>query len=237
VLDSIKEIKSINELRIHEVGNIKFINVEAGIDENMYLSRAEKIKKQVRQKIDSIFPGSRIILELKTEFSQDNLTSKIKEIILDNHEIEDIHNVSIYEIGDQLDISVHIILRKHLQLAETEILTKGIEEEIKSRIPALRSVYLHIEEQKERQAFTDITSASKRLMEEIKNAISDYIDPQTCHNFTILKSGNKYNIAFHCRLNPKLKVDQAHFIITSVEGLIRENLKDIGDLAIHVEPS
>ena len=121
--------------------------------------------------------------------------------------------------------------------AETEILTKGIEEEIKSKIPTLRSIYLHIEEQKERQTFTDITSVSKRLIEEVKTVISGYIVPQTCHNFTILKSGNKYNIAFHCRLNPQLKVGQAHDIITSIEGLIRENIKDIGDLAIHVEPS
>jgi cation diffusion facilitator family transporter len=237
VLDSIKDIKSINELRIHEVGNIKFINIEAGIDENMYLSRAEKVKKQVRKNIDDLFPGCRIILELKTEFSQDNLISKIKEIILDNHEIEDIHNISIYEIGDQLDISVHIMLKKHLQLAETEVLTKGLEDQIKSKIPVLRSIYIHIEEQKERKAFTDITSASKKLIGEIKTVISDYIDPDTCHNFTILKSGYKYNIAFHCRLNPRLKVGQAHDIITSIEGLIRENIKDIGDLAIHVEPS
>jgi len=236
-LDSIKEIKSISELRIHEVGNIKFINIEAGIDENMYLSRAEKIKNLVRQKIGRIFPGSRIILELKKESSQDNLNYKIKEIILDYRKIEDIHDVSIYEIGEQLDISVHIILRKHLDLSETEILTKGIEEEVKSKIPALRSIYLHIEEQKEKQAFKDITSISKSLIEQIKAIISSYIEPETCHNFTILKSGNTYNIAFHCRLNPLLKVDQAHGIITSVEGLIRENIKDIGDLSIHVEPS
>jgi len=67
--------------------------------------------------------------------------------------------------------------------------------------------------------------------------ISEYIDPDTCHNFTILKCGKKYSIAFHCRLNQELKIDQAHGIITSVEGLIRENISNIGDLAIHVEPS
>ncbi len=82
-----------------------------------------------------IFPGSRIILELRAEFSEENVASKIKEIVLDNQDIEDIHEVSIYEIGKLIDISVHILLNKYLQLAETEILTKNIEEELKIKIP------------------------------------------------------------------------------------------------------
>jgi cation diffusion facilitator family transporter len=237
VLDSVDDIKKINVLRIHEVGNIKFINIEAAIDKNIYLSRAEKVKKQVRNEIEKLFPGSRTIFELKTELSRENVISRVKEMVLDNQEIEDIHNVYIYEIEDRIDISLHIMMKNHLRLSQTEMITRYMEEEIKQKIPELRSIYIHIEDNKERKAFIDITSESKDLISKTKKAISDYIDPETCHNFTILKCGNKYNIAFHCRLNQELKIDQAHGIITSVEGLIRESISNIGDLAIHVEPS
>jgi len=236
-LASIDDIKKVNELRIHEVGNTKFINIEAAIDKNIYLSRAEKVKKQVRDAIEKLFPGSRTILELKTELSRDNVTSRVKEIVLDNHDIEDIHNISIYDIGDRIDISLHIMMKKHLRLSQTEVVTRHLEEEIKKNIPGLRSIYIHIEDNMVRQAFIDITSESRGLISKTKNVISEYIDPDTCHNFTILKCGKKYSIAFHCRLNQELKIDQAHGIITSVEGLIRENISNIGDLAIHVEPS
>ena len=235
-LETIKEVNRINEVRVHEVGNVKFINLNVSIDENIYLSRAEKIKRNIRNSISESIPDSKIILELKPDFAADNIISKVKGIILEDPSIEDIHNVSVYEVGDQIDISLHIMIRKQLSLTETEELTKGIERELKYKIPELRSIYIHIEENRGKESFTDITSRSKKLIERIKAEISDYIDPDTCHNFTILKSGKRFNIAFHCRLNQKLKVDQAHEIITSAEGLLRKKIKHVGDLSIHVEP-
>jgi len=44
------EIRSINELRIHEVGNIKFINLNISLEKNLYLSQVEKIKERFRKK-------------------------------------------------------------------------------------------------------------------------------------------------------------------------------------------
>ncbi len=69
MLGSVKEIKKINEIRIHEVGNIKFINLDVSLDENLYLSQVEKIKRNIKEKIGMEIPDSSIILETKTDFS------------------------------------------------------------------------------------------------------------------------------------------------------------------------
>ncbi|HAJ95771.1 MAG TPA: hypothetical protein DCP02_06015, partial [Actinobacteria bacterium] len=116
MLESVKEIKKINEIRIHEVGNIKFINLDVSLDENIYLSQVEKIKKSIKVDISREIPGSKIILETKTDFSSNDLTSKIKEIILNHENIEDIHNTTIYEVEGRFDLSTHIMLKKDLQL-------------------------------------------------------------------------------------------------------------------------
>ena len=181
-------------------------------------------------------PDSSIILETKTDFSSNDIISKIKEIVLDHEEVEDIHNTTIYEIKGHIDLFTHIILKKDLCLDETEILTKKIEDEAKMKIPDLRGIYIHIEESRGKESFRDITSNSLQLIEKIKAEISKYVDPDTCHNFTILEKKNIYNIAFHCRLNKKLKVEQAHMIITSAEDLIKKKINNIGDISIHVEP-
>ncbi|HAJ95770.1 MAG TPA: hypothetical protein DCP02_06010, partial [Actinobacteria bacterium] len=92
------------------------------------------------------------------------------------------------------------------------------------------------EESRGKESFRDITLLSRDLIERIKLEISDYVDPQTCHNFTILERNNIYNIAFHCRLSRELRVEQAHFVITSIEDLIKKEINNIGDMSIHVEP-
>jgi cation diffusion facilitator family transporter len=233
---SFKEIKSINELRIHEVGNIKFINLNINLEKNLYLSQVEKIKERFKQKIEKDNPGCRIILETKTDYNKDDIYSKIKEIILNYKNIKDIHNINIYQVKDQIDISVHVQLVKELDLNKTERLTKKVENELKNEIILLRSIYIHIEEANSRQSWKDITSSSKPFINRIKKEVKEYAVPSTCHNFTILKKDNNYNIAFHCRLEKDLKVDQAHSVITILEDIIRKKFKNIEEISIHVEP-
>ena len=233
---SFKEIKSINELRIHEVGNIKFINLNVNLEKNLYLSQVEKIKERFKQKIEKDNPGCRIILETKTDYNKDDIYSKIKEIILNHKNIKDIHNINIYQVEDQIDISVHVQLVKELDLSETERLTKKVENKLKNEIILLRSIYIHIEEANIRQSWKDITIDSKPFIDRIKKEIKEYAVPSTCHNFTILKKDNYYNIAFHCRLEKDMKVDQAHSVITAIEDIIRKKFKNIEEISIHVEP-
>lgn len=234
--NSFKEIKSISELRIHEVGNIKFINLNINLEKNIYLSQVEKIKEKFKQKIEKDNPGCRIILETKTDYNKNDIYSKIKEIILNHKNIKDIHNINIYQVEDQIDISVHVQLVKELDLSKTERLTKKVENELKNEIILLRSIYIHIEEANIRQSWKDVTASSKSFINRIKKEVKEYAAPSTCHNFTILKKDNNYNIAFHCRLEKDLKVNQAHSVTTNVEDIIRKKFKNIEEISIHVEP-
>lgn len=231
-----KEISSINELRIHEVGDIKFINLNISLEKNLYLSQVEKIKERFRKRVEREIPGCRIILETKTDYNRDDITSKVKEIILNHNNIKDIHNINIYQVEDRTDISVHILLKKDLDLRETEKLTKKVENEIKSKISSIRRIYIHIEETKIKESWKDITVDSRLFIDLIKQAIKEYVLPSMCHNFTILERNNSYNIAFHCRLEKDLNVSQAHSVITILERIIRKKFKNIGEISIHVEP-
>ena len=234
---SFKEIKSINELRIHEVGNIKFINLDISLEKNLYLSQAEKIKERFKEKVEKDNPGCRIILETKTDYGKDDIYSKVKAIILNHKNIKDIHNINIYQVGDQIDISLHIQLIKNLDLVKTEKLTKKVESELKNEIISLRSIYIHIEEANIKESWKDITAGSESFINRIKEEIKEYAAPSTCHNFTILKRDNNYNIAFHCRLEKDLNVGQAHSVITIIENIIRKKFKNIDQISIHVEPN
>jgi len=234
---SFKEIKSINELRIHEVGNIKFINLDISLEKNLYLSQVEKIKERFKEKVEKDNPGCRIILETKTDYGKDDIYSKVKAIILNHKNIKDIHNINIYQVGDQIDISLHIQLIKNLDLVKTEKLTKKVESELKNEIISLRSIYIHIEEANIKESWKDITAGSESFINRIKEEIKEYAAPSTCHNFTILKRDNNYNIAFHCRLEKDLNVGQAHSVITIIENIIRKKFKNIDEISIHVEPN
>ena len=236
ILQDINEIRSINKMKIHEVGNIKFINLEICLKSNLYLSQVEKIKEKIKNKIRSNIPYSETIIEIRSLPSKDNIEQYVKEIILNQQYVKDIHNIFIYNVDDSIDISIHIELNKYLKLEETEKLTKITEEKIKEKIENIRSVYIHIEDSRSRESWTDITEKSEKVISDIKDEVSLYVSPETCHNFTLLEKEGLYNLAFHCRLEKDLDIKKAHSIITKIEDNIKKKFKNISEIVIHVEP-
>jgi cation diffusion facilitator family transporter len=236
ILESIEEIESVNKLKIHEVGNTKFVNAEICLRSNLYLSQAERLKKKIKNRILGKVPGSEIILETKFLRTKLDIEENIKEIVMYDGNIRDVHNIFIYNIKNSIDASMHIELDENLSLENAEILTKTIEKRIKDKIRSIRRVYIHIEDFRCSENWNDVTDRSDDLIESIKREISAYVDPETCHKITILEKDNLYNIAFHCRLKKNISVKKAHFIITRIEDDIKKKFNNIYGVSIHVEP-
>lgn len=236
ILNNVPEIKSVDDLKIHEVGNIRFINIKICLEGILYLSRVEEIKDKIKKRISGVMPGSEIILETKYLPSNSNTEAYVKEIVMKLPYVKDIHDVFIYNIDSRVDISINVELEKSIKLNEAEKMTKIIEEKIKKKVKNIRSVYIHIEDFRDGENWDDITEESDNLISDIKKEVSLYTDPETCHNFTILEKGGLQNIAFHCRLQQNLDIKKAHAIITRLENEIKRKFKNVNEVAIHVEP-
>ena len=236
VLEEIPEIKSVDRILIHEVGNIKFVNLEISVDDNIYLSQLENLKEKIAGEIIKNLPNSQIMVAAKSSFSEDNVDCKVKEILFNQADVKDIHNIFIYNVGDKIDISVHVELSKSLNLAESEKLTALTEDLILEKITYARNIYIHIEDAKGNESWNDITGRSEDLINRIKKEISAHVLPESCHNFTILERNGNYSVAFHCRLDKNMEVESAHSIITKIENRIKQISGNIGEVLVHVEP-
>lgn len=236
ILAGIKEIESINKLKIHEVGNTKFVNTEICFGSNLYLSQADNLKKKIKKKILEKVPGSEIILETRFIQTESDIEENIKGIVMNYENIKDVHNIFIYNIENSVDVTLHVKLDENLSIENADKLTNTIEKRIKDRINNVRRVYIHIEDFRCSEHWNDVTDESDDLISDIKREVSSYIDPETCHNFTILKKDKLYNLAFHCRLKKNVSVKKAHYVITKIENDIKKKFNNIYGISIHVEP-
>jgi cation diffusion facilitator family transporter len=236
ILNNIPEIKSVDKLKIHEVGNIRFINIKICLEDILYLSCVEEIKDKIKKGISEIMPDSEIILETKYLPSRSSTEIYIKEIVMSLPYVKDTHDVFIYNIDSRIDISINVEMEKNIKLNEAEKMTKIIEEKIKEKVKNIRSVYIHIEDFRDGEDWNDITRDSYNLISDIRKEVSLYTDPETCHNFTILEKGGLRNIAFHCRLQQNIDIKKAHAIVTRLENEIKRKFKNVNEVLIHVEP-
>jgi len=181
-------------------------------------------------------PGSEIILETKFMQTELDIEENIKKIVMDNENIRDVHNIFIYNVKNSIDATLHIELDEDLSLENAEKLTKIVEKRIKDKINNISRVYIHIEDFRSSEYWNDVTGESEDLISRIKSEISPYVDPETCHNFTILEKDKLCNLAFHCRLKKSMSVKKAHFVITRIEDAIKKKFNNICGISIHVEP-
>ena len=236
ILNNCEEIQKIDQVRIQEVGNIKFINILLSLKSSLHLSQVEQIKESIKNKLTADLPDSEIFIETKSSVKDSNLDDLIKEIILNEKKIKDIHNIFINNVEGKLNITVHLELEKELKLREAEEITKNIEEKIKKTAPEIERIYIHIEVENHPEVWDDITEKSEKMIDEVKNCIKDQIDIGTCHKFTVLFNGDKYNVSFHCRFDRELEINKVHLKTTQMENIIKTKLPDINELTIHAEP-
>ena len=236
ILNNFEEIQKIDQIRIQEVGNIKFINIALSLKSSLHLSQVEQIKEKIKNKLSEELADSEIFIETKSSLYDSSLNDLIKEIILNETRVKDIHNILISNIEGKLNITIHLELEKELKLIEAEEITKNIEEKIKKTAPEIERIYIHIEVENHPEDWDDITEKSEKLIGEIKDCIKNQIDIGTCHKFTVLFNGDRYNISFHCRFNRELEIEKVHLKTTEMENIIKTALSDINELTIHAEP-
>ncbi|MBM3705713.1 MAG: cation-efflux pump [Actinobacteria bacterium] len=236
LLEKMPEVESVNKVQIHEVGDIKFINLDISVNDNVYLTQLEAIKESIKETIAQNISGCQTMIEIKPHLSEDNIDCMVKEIAMGQPNVKDVHNMFIYRVDGQLDISIHLEMNRSLNLEESEKLTKKTELLIKEKIRDARNVYIHIEEEKSGADWDDITHKSEDLINRIKKDIEVYVSPETCHEFTILERRGVFNIAFHCRLSKSTGIKEAHTVISKIEDRIKHISENIGEVVIHMEP-
>ena len=214
ILNNFEEIQKIDQIRIQDVGNIKFINIALSLKSSLHLSQVEQIKEKIKNKLSEELADSEIFIETKSSLYDSSLNDLIKEIILNETRVKDIHNILISNIEGKLNITIHLELEKELKLIEAEEITKNIEEKIKKTAPEIERIYIHIEVENHPEDWDDITEKSEKLIGEIKDCIKNQIDIGTCHKFTVLFNGDRYNISFHCRFNRELEIEKVHLKTT-----------------------
>ncbi len=236
MLAGFQEIKKINNIKIQEVGNIKFINLDLSLKSSLHLSQVEAIKEEIKSSLMEKISDCEIMIDTRSDLPEENIEEVIKDIVLKEPKVNDIHNISVNNFKEGFNITLHIELKKDIKLTEAEIITRDIEDKIKNASSNLNNIYIHIEVENHPEEWTDITNKSDILISNIKRSLADYVIKDSCHNFAVLIKDGRYNISFHCHLDKDMDITSVHNMTTEMENLIKADFKDIDELTIHAEP-
>jgi cation diffusion facilitator family transporter len=73
------------------------------------------------------------------------ITSKIRDVITDNHDIIDFHDLRARQAGSSIFVDVSIHVRPNLSLEDAHDIANKLEKDIKTRVPNVKESIIHIE--------------------------------------------------------------------------------------------
>lgn len=236
-VESIEGVK-IERIRVRSSGPHAFVDLNISLDRTLGLESSRDIVTEVEAKVREILLNADVVVQVEPRMIADeDLSSKIKLIALKKKAIRNVHNIEVNRIGNDIIVEVHLEVDADTTVRDAHELVSGFERETRAQL-GVRQVYTHIETYTvEPESGQDLTEKEARIVEKVKEVASRYAEITDCHRISVMETEGKTSVNLHCRLQADETLEKAHHITTELELAIREELKDLDHITIHVEPA
>ncbi len=95
--------------------------------------------------MEQALPGSDVIVHVEPDLAESDMYERVLGAALSVGAVREVHNVTVIDLGDGLDASLHLKLRGDLSLADAHGVASRVEAAIRVAAPEIQSVQTHLE--------------------------------------------------------------------------------------------
>jgi cation diffusion facilitator family transporter len=208
--------------RARRVGNKVFLDSTIILPEKLSIEEAHDFANKIEEKIKYYLKDEKldITIHMETEESEkrSEIMKRVGDIAKETKGVIDVHDISVIKEKDQYHVRLHVEVSPTVTLKEAGLIGKNIEGKIKSSIKEVASIVAHVEPR--RVSSYDINMLVLNLIKKdsrLKNNVK-LLSVKT------LNIENKVIVDIKCLVKGNLNVEEAHRLITILEGMIREEL-------------
>jgi cation diffusion facilitator family transporter len=164
-------------------------------------------------------------MELSDTVSTD-VADRVRNEILSTKGVCKYENLKIRKVGDKTFVRATVQVPDYMDHDEAHDLASEVEANIKNAL-GNADVTIHTEPHE-----TGIPT--EKLIEKL---VMEVAGVREAHEVTAAYTDGKLYITLHALVDPKLSIARAHEIAERVEDKIENNVKDIANVTVHVEPT
>ena len=151
--------------------------------------------------------------------------------------MREVHNVSVLDVDDRTEVSLHLKLPGSLTLAEAHEVAEAVEREILAAVPVVDAVQTHIEPLAEPAAVTSVPAgALESESEAVRGIVRDTTGSEP-RELRFLATDRGLVAFLTLAMAPERALAEAHARASEIEERIRRDHPEIVDVIVHTEPS
>ena len=221
----------LRRLRVREAGGSHFADVVIGIAPGAAVGQGHAAADRVEDALRERLPDADVVVHVEPRSVEGEIRERALAAALCAPSVREIHNLTVLQVGEGVEISLHLKLPGDLTLDEAHDIAESVEQEILGAVPEARVVQTHLE------PLAEVATAQEVAIDEtaIAQAVQDETgSPPRTLRFVRTDDGI---VAFlTLGLGGEASLADAHGRASAVEERVRSAVPEIADVVVHTEP-
>lgn len=221
----------VRRLRLREAAGRTFTDVVIGVSPGAAVAQGHAVADRVEEAVQGALPGSDVVVHVEPAGEEAALRERVRESAMSVSRVREIHNLSVIELPDGVDVSLHLKLPGELPLDEAHAIAEEVERAIIEGVPEVVEVQSHLEPLSEpaagRESYDD-PAEIERLVRETTG-----VPPRAVR---FLHTDEGLVVFLTLVLDPAESLAAAHATASSVEKQIRTTVSGVAAVIVHTEP-
>jgi cation diffusion facilitator family transporter len=225
----------LRRLRMRRAAGRHFADVVVAVPSASAVEQGHAVADAVEEAVERVVPGADVVVHVEPQEAE-AIRERAYAAAVRDPRVQEVHNIVVLEVGDRIEISLHLKLPGDVALETAHEVASDVEHEILAALPEVDAVQTHLEPLSEPAAGlplgqADSSSAAGRIREIVREVTGE--EPR---ELRLLNTEVGLVAFLTVGMEPERPLAEAHARASEVEERIRRAQPEIADVVVHTEP-
>jgi divalent metal cation (Fe/Co/Zn/Cd) transporter len=225
----------LRRLRMRRAAGRHFADVVVAVPSAAAVEQGHAVADAIEEAVERVVPGADVVVHVEPQEAE-ALRERAYSAAVRDPRVQEVHNIVILEVGDRIEVSLHLKLPGELSLEQAHEVASTVEHEILASLPEVDAVQTHLEPLKEPAAGRPLAQGdSSRASEEIREIVRS-VTGEEPRELRLLNTEVGLVAFLTVGMEPERPLAEAHARASEVEERIRRAQPSIAEVVVHTEP-
>jgi cation diffusion facilitator family transporter len=225
----------LERLRLRESAGRYFADVVVAVPPGRAVVQGHAAADEVEHAVEQALPNSDVVVHVEPRRRGLTLRDQVLAIALREPAVSEAHDITIFEHGDHVSVSLHLKLPADSSLREAHEVAERVEDAIRA-LPTVRDALTHLEPLEHPiAADPTATQSARETIEEVKTIIRGHTGADA-RDVRVLPTEAGIVLFIIIPISPTQSLAHAHQVAGELEENLRQRMPEIADVVVHTEP-
>jgi cation diffusion facilitator family transporter len=225
----------LERLRVRESAGRYFADVVVTVPPSRLVVEGHAAADDVEQAVERALPNSDVVVHIEPRRRGLTLRDRVLAIALTEPAVSEAHDITIFEHGDQVSVSLHLKLPADSTLRSAHEVAEHVEEAIRA-LPTVSDAITHLEPLEQPIAVDPGAPRNdQRVLETVRTIVREQTGTAP-DDVRLLPTDAGSVLFITISVGPDASLTRAHEIASKLEEVLRQHITQIADVVVHTEP-